>query len=701
MKTMEEKKYNHIELNNEVTKRKENGFFNLEKDQEALNVYLEEVHDKMISFDNEIERLHYLVDNDFYFDVFKLYNETDLNEIAQYANTIPFEFASYMSASKFYKDYALKTNDKTQYLEDYKQHVVIVSLYLANGNKAQAKQFISAMIEQRYQPATPTFLNAGRARRGELVSCFLLEVDDSLNSINFIDSTAKQLSKIGGGVAINLSKLRARGEAIKGIKGVAKGVLPVAKSLEGGFSYADQLGQRPGAGAVYLNIFHYDVEEFLDTKKVNADEDLRLSTISTGLIVPSKFFDLAKEGKDFYMFAPHTVKQEYGVTLDDIDLEKYYDDMVANPNVEKKKKDAREMLNMIAQTQLQSGYPYLMFKDNANKVHANSNIGQIKMSNLCTEIFQLQETSIINDYGTDDEIKRDISCNLGSLNIVNVMESNKFKDSVFTGIDALTVVSDEANIQNAPGVKKANSELHSVGLGVMNLHGYLAKNKIGYESEEAKDFANVFFMMMNYYSIERSMQIAKERQTTYKDFDKSDYANGKYFEFYTSQTFEPQYDKVRQLFEGHHIPTPEDWKQLQQEVEKHGLYHAYRLAIAPTQSISYVQNATSSVMPIVDQIERRTYGNAETFYPMPFLSPETMWYYKSAFNVDQMKLIDLISTIQTHVDQGISTILYVNSEVSTRELSRLYVYAHYKGLKSLYYTRNKLLSVEECTSCAI
>ncbi|MDO6573079.1 ribonucleoside-diphosphate reductase alpha chain [Staphylococcus pasteuri] len=701
MKTMDEKKYNHIELNNEVTKRKDNGFFNLEKDQESLKVYLEEIHDKTIYFDSEIERLHYLVDNNFYFNIFEKYNEADLIEITEYAKSINFQFASYMSASKFYKDYALKTNDKQQFLEDYNQHVAIVSMYLANGDKNQAKQFISSMVEQRYQPATPTFLNAGRARRGELVSCFLLEVDDSLNSINFIDSTAKQLSKIGGGVAINLSKLRARGEAIKGIKGVAKGVLPVAKSLEGGFSYADQLGQRPGAGAVYLNIFHYDVEEFLDTKKVNADEDLRLSTISTGLIVPSKFFDLAKEGKDFYMFAPHTVKQEYGVTLDDIDLDKYYDDMVANPNVEKKKKDAREMLNTIAQTQLQSGYPYLMFKDNANKVHANSNIGQIKMSNLCTEIFQLQETSVINDYGTEDDIKRDISCNLGSLNIVNVMESGKFRDSVHTGMDALTVVSDEANIQNAPGVKKANSELHSVGLGVMNLHGYLAKNKIGYESEEAKDFANIFFMMMNYYSIERSMQIAKERGEKYLDFEKSDYANGKYFEFYTSQEFEPQFEKVRELFEGLDIPTAEDWKALQKDVEQYGLYHAYRLAIAPTQSISYVQNATSSVMPIVDQIERRTYGNAETFYPMPFLSPETMWYYKSAFNTDQMKLIDLVSTIQTHVDQGISTILYVNSEISTRELSRLYVYAHHKGLKSLYYTRNKLLSVEECTSCAI
>ncbi|UXV32855.1 class 1b ribonucleoside-diphosphate reductase subunit alpha [Mammaliicoccus sciuri] len=701
MKMINKQKKNHIELNNKVTKRREDGFFDIEKDQEALEVYLEEIAEKTIQFNDPIERLHFLVEQDFYYDLFKEYSEASLKEINQFADSIPFQFASYMSASKFFKDYALKTNDKSEYLETYKEHVIIVSLYLAKGNVEQAKQFVEGMIEQRIQPATPTFLNAGRARRGELVSCFLIEVDDSLNSINFIDSTAKQLSKIGGGVAINLSKLRARGEAIKGIKGVAKGVLPVAKSLEGGFSYADQLGQRPGAGAVYLNIFHYDVLEFLDTKKVNADEDIRLSTISTGLIVPSKFFDLAKEGKDFYMFAPHTVEREYGVTLDDINLDEYYDELVANPNIIKKAKDARDMLNTIAQTQLQSGYPYLMFKDNANKVHPNSNIGQIKMSNLCTEIFQLQETSIINDYGTEDEIKRDISCNLGSLNIVNVMESKKFRDSVHIGMDALTVVSDDTDIKNAPGVRKANNELHSVGLGVMNLHGFLAKNKIGYESEQAKDFANVFFMMMNYYSIERSMEIAKERQETYVDFDKSDYASGKYFEKYIQQDIKPEYDNVAALFEGFDIPTAEDWKALAEAVKEHGLYHAYRLAIAPTQSISYVQNATSSVMPIVDQIERRTYGNAETFYPMPFLSPETMWYYKSAFNTDQMKLIDLIATIQEHVDQGISTILYVNSEISTRELSRLYVYAHHKGLKSLYYTRNKLLSVEECTSCAI
>ena len=694
-------KFNHIELNNEVTKRGENGFFKLEKDQEAIQEFMREVEHRTVKFSSEMKRLRYLVEENFYYNIFDKYIEDEITECLDLAKNFKFEFKSYMAASKFYKDYALKTNDKKQYLENFNQHVFIVAMYLADGDVKLAKELMISMLEQRLQPATPTFLNSGRSRRGELVSCFLLEIGDSLNSINYIDSTAKQLSKIGGGVAINLSKLRARGESIKGIKGVAKGVIPVAKSLEQGFSYADQLGQRPGAGAVYLNIFHYDVLEFLDTKKVNADEELRLPTISTGIIVPSLFFKLAKENKEFYMFGPHSIYEEYGLILDDINLEDYYDEFVANENIIKRKYDARDMLNLIAQTQLQSGYPYLMFKDNANKNHALSDIGQVKMSNLCTEIFQLQETSVIKDYGEEDIIKRDISCNLASLNIANVMESKTIKESVYSGMDALTFVSDSTKIKNAPGVVKANEEFHAVGLGAMNLNGYLAKNKIAYESEEAKDFANVFFMMMNYYTLERSMQIAKERNETFKDFEKSDYYNGKYFDKYIEKDYLPQTDKVKVLFEDIYIPTKEDWNSLKHKIKETGLYHAYRMAIAPTQSISYVQNSTSSVLPIVDKIERRSYGNAETFYPMPYLSPQTQWFYKSAFTMDQMKLIDLMAVIQEHVDQGISVILFVNSDITTRELARYYIYAHHKGLKSLYYTRNKLLSVEECTSCSI
>ncbi|RXZ76692.1 class 1b ribonucleoside-diphosphate reductase subunit alpha [Paenibacillaceae bacterium] len=692
----------HIELNNQLMQRDANGFFRLDKDKEAVGAFMEEIERKTVHFDNHQAKVRYMIDNDFYEDVYEHYSEAEVDQVFELAHNFNFQFASYMAISKFYADYALKTNDQSQFLEQYPDRVAIVALYLARGNAGDAKTLVTSMMEQRLQPATPTFLNAGKSRRGEMVSCFLLEMDDSLNSINYSLGTCMQLSKIGGGVAVNLSKLRGRGEAIKGVEGAAKGVMPVLKLMEDAFSYADQMGQRKGSGAAYYNIFGWDVLEFLDSKKINADEKSRIKTLSIGLIVPNKFYTLAEQNQPLYVFAPHSVYREYGQHLDEMDLDEMYDTLLNNPKVRKKSiMSARDMLVKIASIQLESGYPYIMNKSNANKAHALKDLGSIKMSNLCTEIYQLQETSEIGDYGTPDVIRRDISCNLASLNIVNVMEHRKIKESVHEGMIALTAVSDMTTVANAPGVVKANEELHSVGLGAMNLHGYLTKNKIAYESNEAKDFVRAFFMTMNYHSIEKSMEIAKNRAQTFAGFEKSEYAKGTYFDTYLTTDFRPTTAKVQELFEGIFIPSPEDWNNLKQLVQQHGLYHAYRLAIAPTQSISYIQNATSSVMPIVEPIETRTYANSTTYYPMPFLSQDTYFYYKSAYQMDQLKIIDLIAEVQQHIDQGISTVLHVNSTVTTRELARCYVYAAKKGLKSLYYTRTNRLSVEECISCAI
>lgn len=692
----------HIELNNELMQRGADGFYQLDKDKEAVAAFMVEVEEKSMKFDSLRHKLDYLIENDYYDNVYDKYTYEQIEEVFTLTSNSGFEFQSYMAISKFYKDYAMKSNDKAQYLEQYPDRVAIVALHLGQGDAERALRIADAMIDQRLQPATPTFLNAGKSRRGEMVSCFLLEMDDSLNSINYVLGTCMQLSKIGGGVAVNLSKLRGRGEPIKGVEGAAKGIMPVLKLMEDAFSYADQMGQRKGSGAGYYNLFGWDIIEFLDCKKINADEKSRIKTLSIGLIIPNKFYELAAQNKPLFVFGPHSVMKAYGKHLDDMDMDEMYEELLANELVTKKKvMNARDMLTKIASIQLESGYPYIMNKSNANSVHALKDIGSIKMSNLCTEIFQLQETSEIKDYGYEDIIRRDISCNLASLNIVNVMESKKVKESVHVGIEALTTVSDLSKIDNAPGVRKANDELHSVGLGAMNLNGYLAKNKIAYESEEAKDFAGVFFMMMNYYSIEQSMEIAKDRGVTFKDFDRSEYAKGTYFDRYVENDFGPKTARVKELFEGMDIPTQQDWANLKQNVQTHGLFHAYRLAIAPTQSISYIQNATSSVMPIVEHIETRTYANSTTYYPMPYLAQENYFYYKSAYNIDQFKLIDLIAEIQQHVDQGISTVLHVNSNVSTRELARFYVYAAQKGLKSLYYTRTKRLTVEECTSCAV
>lgn len=692
------KKY--IKLNNEVM-QKVDGFYQLEKDKVAVEEFQKEVTEKYYPFTSHEERINWLIENDYYIDFTKMYDMNFIVGLTEHIYSYEFEFQSFMAISKFYQSYALKTNDKKYYLETYEERIVACALYLAQGDKEYAWKLAETMIKQEYQPATPTFMNTGKSRGGEMVSCFLLESDDSLNSINYNLNTMGQLSKIGGGVSCNLSKIRSRGEAIKGVEGASSGVVPVMKLMEDTFSYVNQLGQRAGAGVAYLNIFHWDIEEFLETKKISCDEKSRLQTLSIGVVIPDKFVELAKENKPFYVFAPYTVYKQYGEHLDDLDIDKVYDDLVANPYVKKRQLDPRQLLTNIARTQFESGYPYIMYRSNANKVHALKELGDIKISNLCCEIMQLQETSIINDYGVEDEIKRDISCNLGSLNIVNVMENKSIEHSVEVAMRALTTVSDMSNIVNAPGVRKANEELHAVGLGAMNLHGYLAKNKIAYESKYAKDFVRTFFMMVNYYSILASCEIAIDKKETFKGFEQSEYANGNYFTKYLETDYSPKTKKVQKLFEGICIPTQKDWEELALLVKNHGMYNAYRLAIAPTQSIGYVQNATPSIAPITNIIETRTYGDSTTYYPMPFLGKDNFFFYQSAYEMDMMKVIDLYAEAQEHVDQGISLVLFVDSETPTNQLVRYYMYAHHKGLKSLYYTRTRLLSATECESCSV
>lgn len=692
----------HIYLNNEVMVKDSEGRLQLDKDKEAVYSYfVNYVNKNTVFFHNLKEKIDYLIKNDYYIDFYKFYTINQMQEVFDLVYSKKFRFQSYMAASKFYQSYALMDDSGEKFLERYEDRISIVSLYLGQGNLEKAKNYGLMLINQEYQPATPTFLNAGKKRSGELVSCYLDEIGDNLSGIGYALDEAMKLSSIGGGVAFNLSKLRARGEAIKGVEGRASGVLPIIKILEDIFSYANQLGQRPGAGAVYLNVFHADILEFLDTKKINVDEKIRIKSLSIGVIIPDKFMQLASEDLPCYTFYPHTVFREYGVYLDELDMDEWYDKLVANPNIKKKKINAREFLVKISQTQKESGYPYIFFKDNANREHALKEIGQVKFTNLCTEIMQVTEVSDINHYYEKDNIRRGISCNLGSVNIVPVMENKRIREVVRDAVDSLTTVSDITNIEIIPSIKKANEELHSIGLGAMNLHGFLAKNFIQYESREALDFCNVFFMMMNYYSLERSMEIAKERNETFKGFEKSEYANGNYFNKYIEKNFEPVTDKVKSLFEGIYIPTKEDWENLKIQVMKNGVYNAYRMAIAPNQSTSYIMNSTASIMPIVDKVEVREYGDSTTFYPMPYLNYDNFFFYKSAYDMDQKNILKLVSVIQRHVDQGISTILYTKSTDTTRDLSKLYILAHKLGLKSLYYTRTRKSTIEECISCSV
>ena len=561
-----------ILLNNQVIDEN-GGIKDLNKDKEAVKSYfLNYINKKTQFFHSLEEKLEYLVENEYYEAEFlSLYTKEQIAEIYDIAYQAKFRFPTYMGAFKFYNDYALKSRDGNNFLERYEDRLSINALYHASGDMDKARRLIRSLIAQDFTPATPTLLNTGKKHRGEFVSCFLLEAGDSLNDISRIGEFSMQLSKIGGGVAINLTNLRAKGESIKGIPNVSKGVIGVMKLLDNNFRYADQMGQRTGAGAVYLNVFHPDIEDFLQTKKLNADDDIRIKTLSMGVVIPDKMIELARDNKEMYVFYPHTVFKEYGKDFADIaiEMDKWYDELAENPNVRKRKINPRKLLDQIATLQGESGYPYIMFADNVN--NQNPLADKVKFSNLCTEILQPTITSHYADYDKkeQDDIGLDISCNLASGHMGNMMKHKTIKETVRAAMDIMNSVSTKTDISYVPAVAKANRLNRSIGFGIMGHHGYIVENYIAYGSEENIDLIDVFFNAVNYYSLEYSMELAKETGLIFYKFEQSKYADGSYFN--GRGEILPKTDKVKALFEGMKLPTNEDWQLLQENIKKYGL----------------------------------------------------------------------------------------------------------------------------------
>lgn len=718
LKTLQDVSY--YKLNNEIN-RPVHGQIPLNKDQEALAAFFEEnVIPNTMVFKDIHEKLAYLVAQDYLEAEFlQQYTPAFLEKLYDFLTAQNFRFKSFMAAYKYYSQYALKTNDGEYYLESYEDRVAVNALYFAEGNEELALQLADEMIHQRYQPATPSFLNAGRKRRGELVSCFLIQITDDMNAIGRGINSALQLSRIGGGVGITLSNLREAGAPIKGYEGAASGVMPVMKLFEDSFSYSNQLGQRQGAGVVYLNVFHPDIINFLSAKKENADEKIRVKTLSLGVIVPDKFYELARKNEDMYLFSPYSVEQVYGMPFSYLDITAEYDKLVADPRIKKTKIKARDLENEISKLQQESGYPYIVNIDTANR--ANPIDGKIIMSNLCSEILQVQKPSLINGKQEYEVLGTDISCNLGSTNIVNLMASPDFGRSVKAMTRALTYVTDHSHIDVVPSIEKGNQEAHTIGLGAMGLHTYFAKNHMEYGSAESIEFTDIYFMLLNYWTLTESNLIAQERGIVFDGFEKSAYADGSYFADYTAGQHVPRSQKVKELFAGIFIPTAADWRNLQKAVAKDGLYHQNRLAVAPNGSISYINDTSASLHPITRMIEERQEKKiGKIYYPAAYLSNDTLPYYKSAYDMDMRKVIDVYAAAQKHIDQGMSLTLFMRSEIpaglyewktdtnkqTTRDLNILRHYAFNKGIKSIYYVRtftddNEEIGSNQCESCVI
>nr|WP_245816044.1 class 1b ribonucleoside-diphosphate reductase subunit alpha [Rhodococcus maanshanensis] len=686
-----------------------NGEIQFEKDREAANQYfLQHVNQNTVFFHNQDEKLDYLVKENYYErEVLDQYTRNFVKSLIDHAYSKKFRFPTFLGAFKYYTSYTLKTFDGKRYLERFEDRVCMVALTLAAGDEDLATKLVDEIIAGRFQPATPTFLNSGKKQRGEPVSCFLLRIEDNMESIGRSINSALQLSKRGGGVALLLSNVREHGAPIKKIENQSSGVIPIMKLLEDSFSYANQLGARQGAGAVYLHAHHPDIYRFLDTKRENADEKIRIKTLSLGVVIPDITFELAKKNEDMYLFSPYDVERIYGVPFADINVTEKYYEMVDDKRIRKSKIKAREFFQTVAELQFESGYPYIMYEDTVNR--ANPIAGKVTHSNLCSEILQVSTPSEFNDDLSYSHIGKDISCNLGSLNIAKTMDSPDFAQTIETSIRALTAVADQTSIDSVPSIKKANDEGHAIGLGQMNLHGYLARERIHYGSDEGIDFTNIYFYTVVFHAIRASNEIAKERGTYFAGFPESKYASGEFFDKYTDRVWEPQTERVRALFAdaGLHIPTQDDWRELKASVQQHGIYNQNLQAVPPTGSISYINNSTSSIHPVASKIEIRKEGKiGRVYYPAPYLTNDNLEYYQDAYEIGYEKIIDTYAAATQHVDQGLSLTLFFKDTATTRDINKAQIYAWRKGIKTLYYIRLRQMAlegteVEGCVSCML
>jgi ribonucleoside-diphosphate reductase alpha chain len=699
----------HHSLNAMLNLYDKKGQIQFDADKKAAKHYIiNNVNANLVNFDSLEDKLESLFEEDYYErEVFEQYSFAEIKALYKHVYAKKFRFPTYYGALKFYTSYALKTKDGKRYLERFEDRVAATALYLARGDAQRATEFADSIIDLKYQPATPTILNAGKKARGELVSCFLVRDEDNMESIARGTNAVLQLSKRGGGVAVSLTNLREQGAPIKGVEDQSSGLIPVAKIIEDAVTYSNQLGQRDGSAAIYLSAHHPDVLDILDAKRENANPRIRLNRLSVGLVITDVIMDKFRKDEDFYTFSPYDVAREMGRAMSEVSINEEYDNLMANPRIKKTAINARKFMKTIAEVQFESGYPYLMFEDTVNAAHNLD--GRISMSNLCSEILQQSTPSTYNEDLSYDEMGTDISCNLGSMNIANVMKSGDIGATVNAGIRMLSAVSDLSNVNSVPSIAKGNRGTHAIGLGQMNLHGFLAEQGVLYGSPESVDFVSTYFAAVAYYAVKASNEIAIERGERFEGFENSKYATGEYFEKYVTQDWYPETEVGKALFNkfGVYLPTMTDWIKLKNSVRKNGIYNGYLQAVPPTGSISYINHATSSIHPIVALIEARKEGKTgRAYYPAYGLTNDNKEFYQDAYEIGARKIIDVYAAATTHVDQGLSCTLFFTDEATTKTINMAQNYAHSKGIKTLYYMRFRQnvidgTDVEGCVSCAL
>lgn len=623
----------------------------------------------------------------------KQYTKDEIYELEHYIKPERDLLFNYVGLKQLMDRYVIR-GEKGEVLELPQELFMGVAMHLAMNEVdrvERAKQFYDVLSKLEATVATPTLSNA-RKPFHQLSSCFIDMPEDDLISIYETDKAFARVSKFGGGMGIYVGKIRARGSAIRNHKGASGGVIPWVRNYNNTAVSCNQLGVRSGAVAIYLDIWHKDIQDFLQIKTNNGDERLKAHDIFPGVCIPDEFMRRVEDRNMWYLFCPHEVEKVMGFRLEDAwgeEFERRYQACIDNAELDRLEVPAIEIMKRILQSTFETGTPFVFFRDTVNRMNPNKHTGMIYSSNLCTEIMQnmkpMQMTEeIAEDGGIVVRYKPGefVVCNLSSLNLGRCKSREDIEWTVETQIRGMDNVID-LNYYPVKQAEITNRKYRAIGLGVSGYHQYLAQQKIVWESEEHLKHVDELFEWINFFAIKASMELAKEKGP-YTLFEGSDWQTGAYFDLRGYQT----------------RPGGPDWDWLRREVRVHGIRNAYLFAIAPTSSTSLIAGSTAGIDPVFARFFLEEKKNGVVPQTAPNLNPETFWYYKEAHTINQSWSIRAAATRQRHIDQSQSFNLYVTPDIPVRDFLNLYMEAWKSGLKTVYYVRNKSLEVEECVACS-
>lgn len=643
-------------------------------------------------------KLKYLEEQGYYGDyIRKAYSDAEIDELGAYLKDERDALFTYSGLELVKKRY-LMCSHSHEVLETPQEMFMGIAMHLAMPEKERvywAKQIYDILSQLQVTMATPTMSNA-RKPYHQLSSCFIDTVEDTLNNIyKSIDNFA-QVSKYGGGMGLYFGKVRANGSDIRGFEGAAGGVIRWIKLVNDTATAVDQLGVRQGAVAVYLDAWHKDLPEFLNLRTNNGDDRMKAHDVFPAVCYPDLFWKMAKEDLNatWYLMCPHEIHKIKGYHLEDFygeEWEERYFDCVQDPRVPKRAMVLKDLVRLILKSAVETGTPFTFNRDHVNRMNPNSHAGMIYCSNLCTEIAQnmkaleLEESRIVEVNGETIVVNESkpgdfIVCNLASLSLgnIDVNKDEELSHIIHVIVRALDNVID-LNYYPIPYAKITNRKYRPIGLGVSGYHHMLVKQGLRFESEEHLQFTDALFEKINYYAIQASSELAKEKGS-YQEFTGSDWQSGAYF---TKRSY-----------------VSDSWKQLEALVQKQGMRNAWLMAIAPTSSTSIIAGTTAGVDPIMNKYFLEEKKGSMIARVAPDLDAKTFWLYKNAHLIDQEWVVCTAGIRQRHIDQAQSVNLYITNEFTLRQVLMLYIHAWEYGVKTIYYVRSKSLEVEECESCA-